>query len=220
MKKQTITLLVLILLIGCKSINETRKSAGISKQSLYINESTKKDKTEPSIVFQPTLFWSHYDASQRAGLYLVTPQSDGTMKINIISENPPDAALNSTIETLAKVKVGDKVDAGAKFSTIKSVTELGQRNAANYMIRDFAFRIEALQNNGGKIDDKILELYKTLIKTAENISIAEVNSNNNKNKLETIQELSKMINFTKDSAYNKLKLDSTFFQNIQNYLDK
>lgn len=222
-------LATLLFLIGCNTINETRKSAGISRQQLFVynyskiagtnNKWWKKNHVDSLRVFEPTLFWSHYDVSQRAGLYFVAPDSGGNFDIRVISENPPDAAFNNTIDALINVKVKG-VDVGAKFSAMKSLAELGQRNSANYMIRDVAFRIESLLNNHPKgIDENIVALYKELLNSAENIAIAEAKGETSKNKAETLQELSRLIAISQDPKYKDLKLDSTFFQTIQKYLD-
>ncbi len=84
MKTKIVYLAILPFIFRCGIINETRKSAGIAKQQLFLNEKDGK------IEFQPTLFLSHYDANQRAGLYLVIPKHDGKYDIRVISENPPE----------------------------------------------------------------------------------------------------------------------------------
>lgn len=204
MKKLIPFSIFFLFLTGCGLLNESRKSAGISRQQLY----TTTDKNDQIL---PTLFWSHYDATQRGGIYLVSP--DGTVKI--ISENPPDAALNSSIEALAKAKVVDNVDAVAKFSAVRAVAELGSRNAGNYMIRDLAFRIESLKNNhDGKIDNQTIEIYKELIQSAERISIAESKNNYYNSKARILKEFKEIIEMSKDTVYRDLKLDSTFIKKI------
>jgi hypothetical protein len=204
-----ISILGFFCITGCGPINQSRKSAGISRQQLYTA------KVGENIL--PTLFWSHYDATQRGGIYLVN--ADGTVKV--ISENPPDAAINSTIDVLAKAKVGDKVDAAAKFSAVKAVAELGQRNAGNYMIRDLAFRIEALKNNhDGKIDKDIIEIYKLLIKSAENITITDSKNKIYESKAATLKELTSLIKMSKDTTYNELKLDSIFIKKIAKFIEQ
>lgn len=210
MKK--ICLIGAMLIFSCSSVNKSRKSAGISRQKLF----TTSVKVDNKQTILPTLFWSHYDASQRGGIYMVNP--DGTVKI--ISENPPDVAINNTIDALAKVNIGDKVDVGAKFSAIKSVAELGQKNAANYMIRDLAFRIEALKINSETIAPEIINIYEKLIQSAENISIAESKNSKSKNKAEILKELNQLIKFSKDTTYKDLKIDSTFIKKIGKIIDE
>jgi hypothetical protein len=206
MKKiNLLAFLGLFLISGCGLWNESRKSAGISRQQLY----TVRDTSTGTIL--PTLFWSHYDATQRGGIYLVS--ADGSVKV--ISENPPDAAINSTIDALVKAEVGNNVDAAAKFTAIKAVAELGHRNAGNYMIRDLAFRIEALKNNHNEeIDDNVIEIYKNLISSAENISIAESKNKIYESKAKALEELKLIIKMSKDSVYKDLKLDSTFIRKL------
>lgn len=200
-----ISVVGLFILSGCGAINKSRKGAGISRQKLFSNT-------------QPTLFWSHYDASQRGGVYLV----DTNGKVRVISENPPDAAFNSTISALAKAKVGDQIDAAAKFSAVKAVAELGQRNAANYMIRDLAFRIEALKNNddGKPMDSDVKEIYLKLIASGENISIAESKNKIYESKATTLKELTSLIKMSNDEAYKDLKLDSLFIKKIGDFINK
>ncbi len=211
MKKLSILALVVIA-TGCASINESRKSAGISRQSLYTAKFN--DGTKEKVL--PTLFWSHYDATQRGGIYLVN--ANGTVKV--ISENPPDAVINSTLDVLAKAKVGDKVDAAAKFSAVKAIAELGKRNAGNYMIRDLAFRIEALKNNEGEVDPAIIKIYEKLITSAEKIAIADSKNQVYHSKKETLKELTELIKLSKDTLYQDLKIDSTFIKKIGKYINE
>jgi hypothetical protein len=197
----------LVLLTGCSAINQSRKGAGISRQELFTTKADGK--------VLPTLFWSHYDATQRGGIYLVNP--DGSVRI--ISENPPDAVINSTIDALAKVKVTDEVDIEAKFGAVKAVAELGQRNAGTYMIRDLAFRIEALKNNhDGEIDKPIMDIYKKLIESAENITITDSKVKMHESKASTIKELTSLIKMSKDTLYKDLKIDADFIKKISEYI--
>lgn len=198
MKKITsISILALFILTGCNTMNTSRKSAGISRQQLFMNKSGTQTL--------PTLFWSHYDISQRGGIYLVNAEG----KVTVISENPPDAAINSNIDALAKANVTGQVDAAAKFSAVKAVAELGQRNAANYMIRDLAFRIEALKNNhNGGLDQDVKEIYIKLIDAAVKISVAESNNKIYDSKATILKELNSLIKLSQDDDYKELKLDS------------
>lgn len=211
MKKITsISILALFILTGCNTMNTSRKSAGISRQQLFMNKSGTQTL--------PTLFWSHYDISQRGGIYLVNAEG----KVTVISENPPDAAINSNIDALAKANVTGQVDAAAKFSAVKAVAELGQRNAANYMIRDLAFRIEALKNNedGKPLDPDVKEIFLKLIASAENISIAESKNKIYDSKATTLQELNSLIKLSKDDAYKDLKIDSDFIEKIGEFINQ
>ncbi|WP_143019944.1 hypothetical protein [Niabella drilacis] len=203
--------LTLIALHSCSIFEKSeqrRKSVGISRQNLYTTQVNGR--------ILPTLFWAHYDATQRGGLYLA--KEDGTVKV--ISENPPDAALNSTINVLVKANVAGKIDAAAKFSAVKSVAELGKKNAANYMIRDLAFRIESLQNNASDIDDNILKTYNRLIDAAEKISIAETQASISASRNESWQTLMQLIKLSKDTLYRDLKLDLTFFKTISKQIEE
>lgn len=202
-------ILLLFLMVGCSSINQSRKSAGLSRQALF------KDKDKNGDIL-PTLFWAHYDATQRGGVYLVN--ANGTVRI--VSENPPDAAITNSIELLAKTKVEGQLDAAAKFSAVGALAELGQRNAGNYMIRDIAFRIESLENNSnGKIDESIISIYKELIKSGEKITIEESKNRIYESKAATLKELTSLIEMSKDTAYMDLKLDSTFIKKIGKFIE-
>lgn len=170
------------------SCSTLKQGTGVSRQTLY--------KSGTGI--EPTLFWAHYDATQRGGIYMVVPVPAGggtnTYRVQMVSENPPDAAMSSTIDALAKAKVGGKVDAEAKFNAVRAVAELGQRNAANYIIRDIAYRLEALQNNGG-ITPEILTIYKELLATAERVSMSQDSSPATvaKEKAELVKQLNDLL---------------------------
>lgn len=209
--KSVIPFILIIFLLCLNSCSlfekstERRKSAGISKQSLYVKDS----------IIQTTLFWAHYDATQRGGLYMVTNSG----KVVVISEPPPDAGVNSMLDIIAKANVKE-VEAGAKVSAVKSIAELGKRNAANYVVRDIAFRIETLLNNNhGALTPEVVDIYKTLLTTSKEISIAESKSDISKAKADLFKELNSLIEKTKDAAYKNLNLDSTFFKKIQLQLD-
>ncbi|PPK87333.1 hypothetical protein CLV84_0273 [Neolewinella xylanilytica] len=178
---------------------ENRPRAGISRQQLF----TATANVGGVDKVLPTMFWSHYDATQRGGVYLVMP--DGTVKV--LAENPPDVALSSAITTLAKAKVKDEIEAEAKLTAITSVAELGSRNAANYMIRDLAFRIEALQNNTGGIDPAVIDLYKELLTVAESVSASENISQSDVARSEEITAIIKLIETLNDPEYNGIEID-------------
>lgn len=210
MRNLILTGICLSTMISCSTINQTRKGAGISRQQLFLTEKADKTMTQ-----QTTLFWSHYDATQRGGIYMVTDSG----KVVVISEPPPDAGVNSMLDIIAKTNVKE-VEAGAKVSAVKSIAELGKRNAANYVVRDIAFRIETmLNNNNGKLPSEAIDLYKTLLATAKDISVEESKTEIIKSKAEMLKELNSLIEKSKDTTYKKLNLDSTFYKNIQKGLE-
>ena len=141
-------------------------------------------------------------------------------KVIVISEPPPDAGVNSMLDILAKVNVKE-IEAGAKVSAVKSIAELGKRNAANYVVRDIAFRIETLlNNNNGVLSPEVIDIYKTLLSTAKEISISESKTDITKSKANILKEVNSLIEKTKDTTYKNLKLDSTFFKTIQKQIDE
>ncbi|OQP67869.1 hypothetical protein A4R26_10205 [Niastella populi] len=188
--------------IGCRVVNTSRKSAGISKQGLYKN----------GAAIEPTFFWSHYDATQRSGLYLITPDN----KVKVISEPPPDAATNKMLDVLAKTNVKDKVEAEAKVSAVKSVAELGKRTVAINFVRDIGFRIEALLNNNTTIDANTVTLYTLLLEKAKEISLAESNTEVVKNKVDILKELNLILSKA-DSTAPKLS-QADLIKEIENVI--
>lgn len=215
MKKSWILLAVGInFLIGCR----THMNASLEKQQLYLRDEYRIPGDDKSgiqkRIFEPTLFWAHYNATERGGLYLLEVGTDGKMNIRIISEPPPDVAINSTISAILDVKVPEAVDVSAKFEAVKSVAELGSRNSANYLIRDFGFNIQSLLNNYGKIDPDVKELYKDALKTAENMSIAASNSKVEESKVEGLAELTKMYALANDTT-KKFRPDSATIKKME-----
>lgn len=133
MKKLLVLMLLVFLFSGCDSINKSRKVSGISRQNLFLNESTG--------TADPTLFWAHYDATQRGSMLYV----DANQKVRVLAENPPDAAIQSIIGITAKVKGIDGVgEAEAAFNAQKSIAELGKRTAAVNMLRDALYRLNEM----------------------------------------------------------------------------
>ncbi|MEJ8756786.1 hypothetical protein WG947_07270 [Pontibacter sp. H259] len=196
-----IAVFILICLTGCNSINTSRRSTGISRQSLFLD----KDNNP-----QTTLMWAHYDATQRGGLYLITKEG----LIKVISEPPPDAGVNNMLDIIAKTKIKGDIDAGIKLSTVRSVAELGKKNASNYIIRDITFRIETLLNNNTEISPEALSLYMELLSSTKEIALAETNLESSRAKVEMLKELNALITKSQDPNFVALKLDSTFFKNL------
>ncbi|HLS36753.1 MAG TPA: hypothetical protein VK023_00650 [Sphingobacterium bovisgrunnientis] len=89
-----------------------------------------------------TFLWSQYDATRRGSVMYVT--YDG--RIRVLSENAPDAALQSITEITGKLDglKGDIAKAEAMFKTQKSIAELGKRTAAVNMLRDALYRLNEI----------------------------------------------------------------------------
>lgn len=126
--------LIVVTLISCDALNKSRKSAGISRQQLFL-ESENKSK------IQPSLFWAHYDANQRGSMLYV----DANQKVRVLAENPPDAAIQSIVGITAKVKGIDGVgEVEAAFNSQRSIAELGKRTATVNMLRDALYRLNEM----------------------------------------------------------------------------
>ena len=122
----------LIIVCSCGSINKSRKVAGISEQEIKLSDSGKVN---------PSLFWAHYDATQRGSMLYIGSDK----KVRILAENPPDAAIQSIVKIGAELKGVDGIgDAELAFETQKSIAELGKRTAAVNMLRDALYRLNEL----------------------------------------------------------------------------
>lgn len=169
MKKLTTSIIILVttlILSSCGSINESRKVAGISKQKLFLDGSGE---------IQPTLFWAHYDATQRGSMLYVGRDK----KVRVLAENPPDAAIQSIVKIGAELKgVKGIEDAELAFETQRNIAELGKRTAAVNMLRDALYRLnelyyanqdaeEALRN---KLLDKDFLVFQKYHKTLDSIT--------------------------------------------------
>ena len=121
MKKLTTLIIIIVtslILSSCGSINESRKVAGISKQELFLDGAGE---------IEPTLFWAHYDATQRGSMLYVGRDK----KVRVLAENPPDAAIQSIVKIGAELKGIEGIgDAELALETQKSIAELGKRTAA------------------------------------------------------------------------------------------
>ena len=194
MRKLLCFVLITFLLIGCGSINKSRKVAGISRQSLFTN--SKND----SLKLQPTLFWAHYDATQRSSMLYV----DANQRVRVLAENPPDAAIQSIIGITAKVKGIDGIgEVEAAYNAQKSIAELGKRTAGVNMLRDALYRLNEMYY--ATVDEN--EVTKKLI--AKSPEILKISQNNDKNfNVENLKNAFKSFN-TFDNATIQ-----TLFKNI------
>jgi len=153
-------LAIIFILNSCGTINESRKVAGISKQALFLTD----DKED----IQPTLFWAHYDATQRGSMLYVGSDK----KVRVLAENPPDAAIQSIVKIGAELKGIEGIgDAELALETQKSIAELGKRTAAVNMLRDALYRLNELYyaNQDAEVDfrEKLLDKDFSLLKEYE-----------------------------------------------------
>ena len=70
--------------------------------------------------------------------------------MSVLAEVTPDAAVQKTLEVLAKAKAGEQVDAETQLKTASTIAQLGQRTANVNMLRDALYRLaEGASNNPG-----------------------------------------------------------------------
>jgi|GEM_PF-6082439 len=93
-----------------------------------------------------TMYWSHFDATKRSSV--INARQDGS--ILVLAEVTPDAAVQKSLDALAKANVADKVDAELQLKTASTIAQLGQRTANVNMLRDALYRLaEGANNNPG-----------------------------------------------------------------------
>jgi hypothetical protein len=133
---KTIPLLFLLsIAILTTSCSVFEKSASISTQELYTNKKEGENKE------QGTLFWAQYDASKRGSMVFVDPDNN----VRVLSENPPDVAMQTITELSTKIKgTGEISEVEAILKTQQSVAELGKRTAAVNMLRDALYRLNEM----------------------------------------------------------------------------
>lgn len=125
---------ILLLFILWASVVLGQRKASIEQLQLFKNKDTS--------IIEPTLFWAQYDATRRGSMLYV----DKNQRIRMLSENPPDAAMETIMGITAKVKglQGDIGEAEAAFNAQKSIADLAKRTAAVNMLRDALYRLNEL----------------------------------------------------------------------------
>lgn len=117
--------------LSIASCSVFEKSASIEKKALYQNNNKE----------QGTLFWAQYDASKRGSMIFVDPDNN----VRVLSENPPDVAMQTITELSTKIKgTGEVSEVEAILKTQQSVAELGKRTAAVNMLRDALYRLNEM----------------------------------------------------------------------------
>ena len=141
---------MLIFCSSCGSMNgiyssKARGKAGIKKLSQF-TDSTKG-----------TFMWSHFDITKRSSIVYISPEG----RVRVLSENPPDAALQTISEISSKVKITDKVNVEAALKTQKSIAEMGKRTAAVNMLRDALYRINEMYYSSEQTTKEMMEILDT-----------------------------------------------------------
>ena len=162
MKTKLIVLLPFLLLGGV--VWGQNKKASIKRLKLFQNtDKIQRDikgniEKKDSTALQPTLFWAQYDATRRGSMLYI----DKNQRVRTLSENPPDAAIQSITDITAKIKglKGDVGEAEAAFKAQKSIAEMGKRTAAVNMLRDALYRLNELYYATADEKKDILELLK------------------------------------------------------------
>ncbi|AQX84730.1 hypothetical protein I6H88_17485 [Elizabethkingia bruuniana] len=214
-------LLVLVLLGWVATAWGQNRKASIKQLNLFTR--TEKVRTEKagvkiekdSTFIQPTLFWAQYDTTRRGSMLYV----DKNQRIRMLSENPPDAALQTITEITAKVKglKGDIGEAEAAFKAQKSIAELGKRTAAVNMLRDALYRLNELYYATADEKKDIQQFIQNLSNKNASINIQMEGEKANINELSMFQttlassEITKLftsiIGSTEEIAKEEAKVD-------------
>ncbi|MCT3732724.1 hypothetical protein HZQ80_00840 [Elizabethkingia anophelis] len=214
-------LLVLGLLVWVAVVWGQNKKASIEQLNLF----TKTDKIRKEIngvkikrdstFIQPTLFWAQYDATRRGSMLYV----DKNQRIRMLSENPPDAALQTITEITAKVKglKGDVGEAEAAFNAQKTIAELGKRTAAVNMLRDALYRLNELYYATADEKKDIQQFIENLSNKKTSINIQVEGGKANINELSMFQPIldnneitmlfTSIVNSTTEIAKEEAKVD-------------
>lgn len=197
---KTKILLLFILLAGTVS---GQRKASIEQLQLF------KDRGTSAI--EPTLFWAQYDATRRGSMLYV----DKNQRIRMLSENPPDAAMETIMGITAKVKglQGDVGEAEAAFNSQKSVADLAKRTAAVNMLRDALYRLNELYYATADEKKDIIQM----LQDSKNINITTNGKEIDINSLSVFQPsmssddikslFDKVITSTKDIAVAEASVD-------------
>lgn len=207
MKTKILILLPFLLLTGM--VWGQHKKASITQLRMFTD---KKDS------LQPTLFWAQYDATRRGSMLYI----DKNQRVRMLSENPPDAAIQSITEITAKVSglKGDVGEAEAAFKAQKSIAELGKRTAAVNMLRDALYRLNELYYATTDEKKEIIQLLKdfnkektgknTITETVEINSLPLFQTSIGNNDLKEL--FTKVIESVKDIAIEEAKTDVFKYQ--------
>ena len=153
-------MLLLILMLACSLTYgqiSTKKfshkaSASISRISLFLKDGN----------VDPNILWSQYDATKRSSLIAVLPDGKSGVKIRVLAENSPDAAMEAISKLTNSIKY-DKLDASSALEFSRNIAQI-KRSSAVDNFRTISYRIAELVNNDGKLDADVKNLLDDLIK--------------------------------------------------------
>ena len=189
-------LLLLFTLASCAGV----KSVNVEKQSLFKNKKTG--------AIEPTFFWSHYDATQRGSMYKVAP--DGT--VTVLAENPPDAAVESSLKIVAQAQKTGGVSAQGSLEAVRSIAQLGQRTAAVNILRDALYRLAELCNNAGGMNQPMNADVKAVImqtlNTCEKVSIEMAKETDANAKAAMMNDLKEIVKSLPEAERKAVNLDA------------
>lgn len=193
MKNQIILVGVLTLFVLTVNGQITSKkfgrhaSASISRISLFQNNGT----------VEPNVLWSQFDATKRSSLIAVLPDGQGKVKVRVLAENTPDAALEAVTKITNSLK-NDKLEINSALEFSRNIVQI-KRSSYVDNFRTISYRISELINNDGKIDPDIKDLLNELIKGAISTSANDNVVSNAENEVAKIRyqaELQKQKNIT------------------------
>ena len=138
-----------------------KASASISRVSLF----QKDGKVEPNIL------WSQFDATKRSSLIAVLPDGDKGIKVRVLAENTPDAAMEAISKLTNSIKY-EKLEATSALEFSRNIAQI-KRSSAVDNFRTISYRIAELVNNDGKLDPDVKNLLESLIKGATETSASD-----------------------------------------------
>jgi hypothetical protein len=115
------------------------------------------------------------NSNRRVSYVFLRPDDDNSGKLRpvVVSEPPPDTALQQTIELVGKLTAGTQVTGEASFKDTQTIINLTQRTQAIVILRDSLFRLAEARANGFIDDDSWLDQYKEVLSAAKEIAMSE-----------------------------------------------
>jgi len=126
--------------------------------------------------------WMDFDALRRGGLLLKTNAG-----YRVVLEPAPDAALVSTVDSVTKLKLTDKLDAEQSFKVAQSLVELGEVDTTVKALRESLFRINELAVNGYLDKPEVVQLYTNALEAVLKLAQAQANRNDPATKQAEVQ---------------------------------
>jgi hypothetical protein len=100
-------------------------------------------------------------------------ENEGKMRPIVVSEPPPDTALQQTVELVGKLTAGAKLTGEASFKDTQTIVNLTQRTQAIVILRDSLFRLAEARANGFIKDPEWLKQYEDVLDIAKEIALFE-----------------------------------------------